>query len=259
MPELPEVETFRRRVGESALDRSIEHVRLHDADAVLDTSASTLRRHLLGERFCDAMRHGKYLFMGVDDGWLVLHFGMTGDVTVCPSDSPEPEYTKMRIDFGDGGFLAYVCVRKLGHIDWAQTIEQFVEDHEMGPDALDVDFDGFRQGVEGRTTAIKNVLMDQSVIAGVGNEYSDEILLRAGLRPDRATDDLDETQLRSIYDATRQILTEVVELLPDRDRLTGRYLVASRKEGAECPRCAGPIEKMRIGGRSAYFCPSCQK
>jgi formamidopyrimidine-DNA glycosylase len=260
MPELPDVESFRRRIQESALDRTIAHVRFRDADEVLDTSESTIRRHLLDHQFSTTHRHGKHLFARVDDeGWLMLHFGMTGDVFIGAEDDTEPEYTKMRLDFDDRGFLAYVNMRKLGHIDWTDDVDDYVEEQDLGPDALEIDWETFRGRVGGRRGMLKTALMDQSVMAGLGNVYSDELLFQTGFHPEHEVQELDESELRSLFDTMKRILPIITDAFPNLEELPGEYLVAHRDEEDECPRCGGPIRREKVGGRSAYFCPDCQE
>ncbi|MGA7273022.1 MAG: DNA-formamidopyrimidine glycosylase family protein [Acidimicrobiia bacterium] len=183
MPELPDVQVFKELVDATSLHRRVENLMLRQ-ELVEETDPQTIRDHLRGSHLTETRRHGKHLFVHIDDnGWLRLHFGMTGDL-VSYSKGDEPKYTQLRIDFDDGSHLAYSSKRKFGTISWVGDVEQFIEDHELGPDATnDLDLDRFGRVLAQRRGSIKGTLMNQEALAGLGNVYVDAILFQAGIRP----------------------------------------------------------------------------
>lgn len=255
MPELPDVQVFKEYVDATCLHQEIEGVHLKDADRLLkEVSSTTLRRNLKGGRFQGTRRHGKYLFLEVEDeGVLVLHFGMTGFVRYFKAgEGDPPDHSRLTLDFRGGHRMAYVNTRKLGELDWARDVTSFVEDRGLGPDALDVDPQEFQKMLEGRRGTLKGTLMNQGLIAGLGNVYSDEILFRSGLHPRRTAGDLGGGTAASLHEDMHHVLKKAIqgrveEFPPD-------FLLPHREGGAECPRCGGTIRKIRVSGRPTYFC-----
>lgn len=259
MPELPDVQVFREYVDATCLHQTIETVHFRDVkDLLEDVSSSTLRRHLTGGSFRRTRRHGKHLFVAVgEDGWLRMHFGMTGFIEFVQG-SPEkvPDHTRLFLDFQGGGRMAYVNMRKLGSLGWLEDVEAWVEEEGLGPDALDVDAQELAGLLEGRRGTLKGTLMNQEIIAGLGNVYTDEILFRAGMHPERVAGKLGGEEVDDLHEAMRYVLQtsidgRIEEFPPD-------FLIRYREEGAECPRCGGRIEKKTVSGRSTYFCPNHQ-
>ena len=186
MPELPDVELYKRYLDEHALGRTIEGVVVNDARILGDLPVETFVARLKGNRFEDSRRRGKHLLVRLHrDGWLTLHFGMTGSLACFRKEADDPPYDRVRFDFKDGGHLAYVNRRMLGRVGLADDAEKFIEAEELGPDALDPAFDlqAFDRAIAGRRRDVKSVLMDQTLIAGIGNIYADEILFQARLHP----------------------------------------------------------------------------
>jgi formamidopyrimidine-DNA glycosylase len=140
-----------------------------------------------------ARRHGKHLMAKIDrGGWLTLHFGLTGALQFVPSRDEDPPFTRVRLDFAGDGRLAYVNKRMIGRVGLAEEAAAFIADEKLGPDALDrrFDFAAFRSAVRGSQRDVKSVLVDQEVISGIGNIYSDEILFQARIDPDERIDKL---------------------------------------------------------------------
>lgn len=260
MPELPDVQVFKEYLDATALHQRIDHVHVAARDILDEVSASTLRRHLKGRSFDSTRRHGKHLFVEVegDDVWLRLHFGMTGNLKYYEDDDEEPDHTRLRLDFANGYHLAYRNTRKLGQIGLVGDVDEYIEKEGLGPDALARDFDlrSFRQALEGRHGTIKGALMNQSVIAGIGNIYADEMLFYAGVHPEAKIDRLSDDTIGEIFRAMKAVLESAIEArVRDFPR---NFLVPRREEGAECPRCHGEITKTSVSGRSTYFCPDHQ-
>ena len=259
MPELPDVEVYKQVIDATSLHRRIATVHV-TADRILDVSERTLRVHLKGCRLQRTRRHGKWLFVGADGGWLLLHFGMTGKVAYRETGE-SPGFVKMALDFADGGTLHVVSRRKFGRIGWIDDPDRFIEDEKLGPDPLATDgFDreSFRKRLEGRRGAIKGTLMNQQVIAGLGNVYSDEILFQSDLDPEAATGQLRSSTVGTLHRTLRRVLRKAIEARTEPDQMPRSWLLPRREVGAECPRCSGTIRRKQVSGRSSYWCPSHQ-
>ena len=257
MPELPDVERFRRYFDSSALHKKITHAEISDEKIIeKGTSAEKLARDLENREFEHTERFGKYLFIEATDGvTLMMHFGMTGSLEYF-SDSGKPGYSRMVIDFEDGGHLAYVSRRMLGKIAEVGSGEGFIKTKKLGPDALSVSREGFSQIIKKKNAEIKSVLMDQHLMAGIGNVYSDEILYQSGIHPKRKAGSLSEEDIRKIYDVMIRVLREAS--LREAGDLPDDWLIPSRAKGNSCP-CGGGVETVRAGGRTSYYCPACQR
>jgi formamidopyrimidine-DNA glycosylase len=259
MPELPDVEVFRRRVARNALHRPIERVIVSDDLVVRGIGPHTLRRRLRGTTLTATRRHGKHLFVGTDaDVHLLLHFGMTGYVDPLGPDDPEPRHQRVMFRFRDGGRLAFVDQRRLGTVGLVDDVDAFVEGHELGPDALSLDRTTLRRLLAEWRGALAGLLMSQETIAGVGNIYKDEILFQARLAPRRRTDDLSPAQITRLHRQLGRVLGRAIEADAQPERMPRGWLIQERREGAECPRGRGVVRRYRAGGRTGYWCPDCQ-
>lgn len=265
MPELPDVELYKRYLDEHALGQTIERVQVNDARILGELPAETFVARLRGNRFEDSRRHGKHLLVRLQrDGWLTLHFGMTGSLAWFRDEADDPPYDRVRFDFAGGGRLAYVNRRMLGRVGLADDAERFIEAEGLGPDALDPAFDlaAFTRAIEGRRRDVKSVLMDQSLIAGIGNIYADEILFQARLHPRTAVTALTERQRAELFAQIKRVLETAIACGAGAEqfleRLPADYILPHRDKGGKCPRCGGPIATLKSGGRTSYFCPRCQ-
>ena len=265
MPELPDVEGFKQHLDATCRGRTIRTVAVAD-DRVLDgISAAALARRLEGSKIGASRRHGKHLFVEIGSvGWLALHFGMNGYLAHFVGDAEDPPYDRVRLDFADGHHLAYVNPRLLGHLGLVPDVDAFVAAEGLGPDALARDFDvaWLERALAGSRRDVKSLLMDQAVVAGIGNIYSDEILFQARLDPRIRCDRLDGRARRRLFDAIKHVLETAVEAGAGSERLADRlprgFLTPQRKKSGRCPRCGGLVETLKLAGRTAYFCPRCQ-
>jgi formamidopyrimidine-DNA glycosylase len=262
MPELPDVETFRRYVDATSLHQRVVGVDLDATRMLKGARADELRAALTGGHFEETARHGKFLFVRIDVApWLVLHFGMTGLLTYFKADGGAPAHTRLLVQFDNGYRLAGVWRRRLGRIDLADDVESFATDNDLGPDAFEPELDreDLARMLRGRRGGLKSALMDQSFIAGIGNVYSDEILFRAGLMPERPAAELDDAELDALHRALRHVLATAVERQADPGRLPRGWLLPRRESGAECPRCGAELARRTVAGRTAWYCPRCQR
>ncbi|MEJ2010879.1 MAG: DNA-formamidopyrimidine glycosylase family protein [Anaerolineales bacterium] len=262
MPELPDVEVFRRYVDATALHKTIHDVDIQ-AERILEGSSSrSFTRALKGKAFESSRRHGKYLCLELTNGrWLVLHFGMTGSLKYFLHSEDEPDYTYALFTFSNDYHLAFLNPRKLGTLAIYDSVAALIEDKDLGPDPLEVGFtfEDFKHVLQGRRGMLKSTLMNQSILAGIGNVYSDEILFQLGWYPRGKVDRLDEEGLHAFYRTMRHVLREAAEREADPARFPDSWLIPHRRPGASCPRCRGEVQKIKVVGRSGYFCPACQK
>lgn len=258
MPELPDVEVFKRYLDATALHKTIKHVDVEAPALLEDMSVRSLQQRLTGHRFENTRRHGKYLLVELDSGsWLVMHFGMSGSLQYFKTDKAPPKYAQVTTEFDNGYALAYVAPRKLGKIAWVESAEDWVNKQELGTDALAVDEPSFRELAQSRK-AVKCWLTEQTLFAGIGNIYSDEILFQARLHPKRSVDELDDGELARLFKAMKEVLTTAIDKQADPDAMPKSYLLPHRKEGSQCPQCKGKVAKISACGRTGYYCPKCQ-
>lgn len=262
MPELPDVEYFKKYIDATSLHQVIEGVDLDRDDILGDVSRRSLRERLLGHSLESTRRYGKYLFAQLSgDGCLVLHFGMTGQLDYS-SASEVPPHTRLCLHFNKGARLAYVCQRMLGTIDWASDVEGYLERKGLGVDAAseELDFDRFRELLGSKRGSIKGALMDQQTIAGLGNVYVDEILFRAGVHPRASVPELSRETLGRIFRAISAVLEEATRARADPNRMPDHFLLHRRgTERDDCPKCGGRLEEIEVTGRKSSICPRCQQ
>ena len=265
MPELPDVELYKRYLDEHALRQTIDRVVVSDARILGELPAEAFAARLTGNRFEDSRRHGKHLLVRLRrDGWLTLHFGMTGGLVCFHEKADDPPYDRVRFDFRGGRHLAYVNRRMLGRVGLADDAEEFIHAGQLGPDALDPAFDpeGFDRAMAGRRRDVKSVLMDQTLVAGIGNIYADEILFQARLHPRTPVAALGEPQRAVLFEQIKAVLATAIKCGAGAEqfleRLPENYLLPQRDKSGKCPRCGAAIATLKSGGRTSYVCPRCQ-
>jgi formamidopyrimidine-DNA glycosylase len=254
MPELPEIEAFKDFFESKALRKRIEKVEVKDEVVVLG-KGKTFEKGMKNQIISSFTRYGKYLFADLEGGkTLMLHFGMTGNLKFYEDKAEVPKYTRVIFNLNGGGNVAFVCMRKLGRIGLVSSMKDFIKEQDLGPDAAKgLDWKAFSERLKGRSGKIKSILMNQQILAGIGNLYSDEILFQSGINPSTPVNKLKEEELQEIYKNMNSVLETVIKA-QGKEELPQDFLRDHRKAGAECPRCAGEIIKETVGGRSAYFC-----
>jgi len=291
MPELPEVETTRRQIAPILVGRRIEHVETTADSYFFLTPPEELRRSLEGRQIERLDRVGKYLVAGFDCGSrLLLHLGMTGQIfsdeatsvrllsaTVRASLPPEAqirfepdEHTHLRITLeGRGPKVFFRDVRKFGKVQWLEPGEHNARLERVGIDALEVTGELLFLANRGRRVAIKAMLLDQSICAGVGNIYADEAFFLAGVRPGRAARRVTRVECEAIAAQLRSVLERSIEtggssindyVAPDGS--DGGYQDERRvyaRTGMACLICKTPITRKVIAQRSSHYCSRCQK
>lgn len=260
MPELPDVEIFKGYLDSTALGRKIARVSIENRRVLRHISPRSLARKLKGRKLRSSLRHGKFLFAQLDkNGAVLFHFGMTGFLRYFTSKAQEPEHTRVRMEFSDGSFLGFVCPRMFGEIAHTEDVHGYVKQRSLGPDALAVNWDQFKDRLSGTKSSIKSALMDQKLLAGIGNVYSDEILFQARVHPLDKADRLSEKLLVEVYKVMKRVLAKTIHYRADPDRVPQSWLLPHRARNAECPRCGKGLKRLTINRRSAYICPNCQR
>jgi formamidopyrimidine-DNA glycosylase len=261
MPELPDVEVFRRYLDSTSLHKRIKQVQVHTRNMVEGAPAWKLKATLEGHVFKSTDRHGKYLFAALDNKhWLVLHFGMTGFLKYFKDLEKNPPHERMLLTFYNGYHLAYDCQRKLGKITLTEDLEAFISEEKLGPDALADPFHlaAFREALAGSRSAVKSALMNQNLMAGIGNIYSDEILFQAGILPTEKAQALDEEATKRLFRSMKDVLKTAIDSQAKPEALPDSYIIPHRKKNGKCPKCGKALQKEKVSGRSSYFCSKCQ-
>ncbi len=289
MPELPEVETTRRRITDKLVGRRIASIDVTKASYFFLTPPRTLQQKLEGRTVAELVRHGKYLIAQLDDGArLLLHLGMTGQLFTASAKSvrllrknaaldPEQqtgfapdEHTHLVFRFADGGeAVLFRDVRKFGKVLWLAKGKTDERLDKLGPDALTVTGELLYQESRGRKVAVKSFLLDQGVIAGVGNIYADEALFRAKVRPKRAARSLSRAECDALAREIRAVLERSIETggssiddYVQPDGSDGGYQNERKvygRKGEPCGACGTVIKRIVLGARATCYCPSCQK
>lgn len=256
MPELPDVEHFRRFLARHAEGRRIEQVVATDPAILRGISPEALDRALRGHRFEEPERHGKWLLAWTTGPGVLMHFGMTGGLGWGPDAGGRHRHDRV-VFVTDGGELRYRNMRKFGGLWLAHDREEAASMMGgLGPDALTLDRRGFRELLDRRRGRVKAALMDQRLLAGVGNLAADEALWRARIHPAHRIEDMDPRDRDRLYTAVHGVLRDWVERFDD---LPPRWLIHVRsRPDARCPRCGSSLGRTVVGGRTTYFCPRCQ-
>ncbi len=270
MPELPDVEGFRRVLAKTT-GRRIETVEVLDAGVLRDVTAPELQKALTGNIFAAPRRHGKWLIGPIrsehrhrsDEPSVIFHFGMTGALSWVGDrdgndDGERHQHDRVAIIAG-GGELRYRDMRKLQGLRLASDddeVEKVLD--SLGPDATRVTPIGLSTPLRHSNRQVKSGLMDQSIVAGLGNLLADEILWRARIAPRRPASELSDADWRRLHRRMRTVLSRSCEA--GRIPPHSSWLTAHRDEtDGTCPRCGTELERGRTGGRSTVHCPRCQQ
>lgn len=279
MPELPEVETVVRGLKAVLPGRQIVGVRLGKTDFIDDPAA--LERDVPRSRIEQVRRHGKFIILELDragahvgnDGAqklsLLVHLGMTGQLVVYPAEAPARPHTHVFFTLDDGRELRYTDIRRFGRMAVLPIGDQTKVLGPLGLDPLDVSEEQFSAAIHARKSHIKALLLDQTVLRGMGNIYTDEALFRAKIHPRRLGANLTPKELSRLHRAMQDVLNEAIRSrgssisdYVDSAGEQGEFQLKHRvydREGKKCLRCGAPIRRIIVAGRSSYFCPHCQR
>jgi formamidopyrimidine-DNA glycosylase len=259
MPELPEVENERRLFARRAAGRTVVGVVVTDPTILRNVSATVLAASLRRRRFEEPARRGKWLLCPATGPTLVLHFGMTGELVWSGDDPDRHRYDRVILLLEEGE-LRYRNMRKLGGVWLARgPVELAAILGDVGPDALEVTEERFLSLLRRRRGGVKAALLDQGLVAGVGNLLADEILWQARLHPRVRIEHLTPRRRRELFEVMHRVLVTAVN---DSDYVERRrdWLIHARgTPGATCPRCARALRHAVVAGRTTYSCPRCQR
>lgn len=287
MPELPEVETVRRGLRDLIIGRKVAKVE-HDNPKSFPNAVAEVEKFLIGAKITDVRRRAKVLMIDLSSGYsLVIHLKMTGQLVFRgeavfgaghPSDSligqlPDRS-TRVMFEFSDGSHLYFNDQRKFGWVKLVPTLEipniDFMQ--KVGPEPLEADFtpEQFAERFKRRAkTSIKAALLDQTVVAGVGNIYADEALWGAKIHPQRLVGSLTLAEFKRLYAQLRDVMNLAIDKggstdknYVDAEGKRGSYMDFARvfrREGLACPRCNTTIIKFKHAGRGTHICPNCQR
>lgn len=268
MPEFPEMENYRRMLSEQIIDHPISHV-LVNREKSVNVPAEQFAKELAGQRVIFVERRGKHLIFHLNSGRrLLLHLMLGGMLYYGTEENRPSRNTQIEIEFGQK--TLYFIGLRLGylHLLSAKEVDEIFK--PLGPDVFDrrMNRERFAELLKGRRGALKSLLVNQHVIAGIGNCYADEIAFEAGLLPSAQIQDLSAETIDRLYEAVVRVLTDALAHggymetpFMEGDTLTGGFDEMCKvydREGEKCSRCDGVIHKIELSGRKAFFCPSCQ-
>src|SRR6202011_5672409 len=278
MPELPEVETVARGLQKSIAGRRIVSVRLGKTDFIDDPAA--LEQHLPGRQIEAVERYGKFMLLRLsarasavgngdaEPASLLVHLGMTGQLAPCAAAQPCAKHTHVWFRLDDGRELRYTDPRRFGRMAYLTGVLLADELTNFGADPLQVSAQEFADRIRSRSARIKALLLDQTVLRGVGNIYADESLWRARIHPAQQGARLSKKQVSTLRKVLQDVLQRAIlargssisDFL-DAEGQPGEYQRRHRaygREGKRCFRCKATIQRVIVAGRSSYFCPKCQ-
>jgi formamidopyrimidine-DNA glycosylase len=265
MPELPDVENFKRYFKKTSLNKRIVEITCSSKDLIKNTTLQHLAQRLISKSFKGASRRGKFLIIDIEGirEKLVIHFGMTGNFLYLKPGAKDRQtrFSRLKFRFQDGSELHWLNIRKLGKIYLVKDLNQVGLIKEMGPEPLSLSKVEFLRLLERyREKNIKAFLLDQRDIAGIGNIYSDEILFQAKISPQRKIKTLNLDERDKLYQVMKRVLKEAIKVRPPSGRFESSWLLNYREKGARCPRNKNhSLRRELIATRPAYFCPICQK
>jgi len=281
VPELPEVTTIVEGLKEKVIGKKIIDVWC-DHQKLVQRSKVKVQK-VKSAKIVNVRRRAKYIIIELDnDLALVIHLRMTGHLLYRPLDKskyskalddPYNQFVHFKLKLDDNHELAFSDLRKFGTVEVMPIpeVKSYFENKEIGPEPLDKSFtyEVFLERINRKKGAIKQVLIDQTVIAGIGNIYADEILFEAGIHPKRKTNQLSGAELKKIYEAIQKILKSAVKYrgtsISDFRDVSGekgsfeKNLKVYRQTGKPCSKCGTKIERIVVGQRGTHFCPRCQK
>jgi formamidopyrimidine-DNA glycosylase len=270
MPELPEVETTVNELKPSLNGRQIASVEVPAPKTIETPTVEEFISGLQGRRIEAISRRGKHLIFSLDNHQtLIVHLRMTGSLLLKKASDPPEKFVRVVLKFENGSALHFRDVRRFGRM-WLVEDEAAVVG-QLGPEPLSAEFTPavLAAILKGRQTPVKGLLLDQTLIAGIGNMYADEALYHARLHPLRPAGSLSKKEIAALHTAIQHVLTKGIR---GKGASTDTYFRPSGNQGAahlefqvahrkgeECPVCGGSIERITVQQRGTFFCPACQK
>ena len=272
MPEIAEVETVRRTLKRRILRKRIKSVNVL-YERMIESDINEFKKNLIGKEFKDIDRRGKWLLFDLGDYYLCSHLRMEGKYFIKNNKDKIEKHEHVIIEFEDGEQLRYHDTRKFGRMNLVkkedlESVEgvhkQVIEpiDNKLSKEYL---YDNFHK----RKLPMKTLLLDQTIISGLGNIYADEVLFASGIYPEKLGTEISIKEWQKIVDSSKAIIEQAIKCggttirsYPSSLGVTGRFqqnLMVHKREGEKCKKCNSIIKRIKVGGRSTYYCPECQK
>ena len=272
MPELPEVETVRRGLEHLIVGKKIVSVEVR-VPKMVKTGVEDFQLDILGQTFESIGRRGKYLLLNLNRQTIISHLRMEGKYLLFEDEVPDNKHFHLFFGLDGGSTLVYQDVRKFGTFELLSKsqVEAYFVQKKIGPEPNGKDFKlkPFEEGLTKSHKAIKTLLLDQHLVAGLGNIYVDEVLWAAKVDPERLASQLKKSEIKRIHDETIRILQLAIEKggstirtyrnALGEDGTMQDFLQVYGKTGQSCTRCGHEIEKIKLAGRGTHLCPHCQK
>ncbi|MCP4051271.1 MAG: bifunctional DNA-formamidopyrimidine glycosylase/DNA-(apurinic or apyrimidinic site) lyase [bacterium] len=272
MPELPEVETIIKGLKKNILSKTISKVNCLYYP-IVKKDINEFINTVTNQSIKNISRHGKYIFVWLSNGkTIVIHLRMTGQLFFSSKNSTIDKHTHMEIYFSNSDTrITYRDIRKFGRFEIIKSsmYDNFIKTRCLAPDALSIDIDAFHNNITRKKGSIKAAILNQSVVAGIGNIYADEILNMSHISPKHSTRDLTKKQIAVLLKNIKYILKKAISKngttfsdYISSDGTKGSYqfeLRAYMQENRPCKNCPGSIIKDKVAGRGTYYCPGCQK
>lgn len=272
MPEIAEVETVRNTLKKRILNKKINDVIIHYPD-MIESDINNFAKDLIGNEFIDIKRRGKWLIFETKNRYLLSHLRMEGKFFIKDKDEPKGKHEHVTIYFEDNSTLRYEDTRKFGRMNLIKKEElattESIEKLGFEPGEKGLTSEYLLEKFKNKKLPIKSVLLDQTIISGLGNIYVNEVMFYAHINPERPASSITKEECELIVKGSDEIIKEAIKMGGTTIKsytsslgVTGRFqqnLKVHKKEGVPCTICGTPIKNIKIGGRSTYFCPKCQK
>jgi formamidopyrimidine-DNA glycosylase len=272
MPEIAEVETVRNVLKKRILNKRIKDVDIYYSK-IIENNIDDFKKILIGNEFHDILRRGKWLIFELDKHYLLSHLRMEGKYFIKNHDEEHVKHEHIVIEFYDNTDLRYHDTRKFGRMKLVnkEDLDNTIEIQKQGKEPMDntLTTDYLLSKFKGKTMPIKTSLLDQEIISGLGNIYADEVLYASGINPRRKTNTITKNECDKIIKSSKQIILKAIEeggttikSYTSSLGVTGNYqsfLNVHKREGLPCKKCNTLIKRIKIGGRSTYYCDNCQK
>ena len=261
MPELPEVHTFQHYFNETSLNQRIQSVSVQNDRIIRNVDGGSFARLLKGRTFLDSHRRGKYLFARLDnEHHVLLHFGMSGDLNYYSAPEDKSKYERIGFHFDNGFTLGFDCPRLFARILYLEDREAYIAQIKLGPDALVITEAEFLKALEGRTGTIKGFLLNQKVMAGMGNLYADQVCYQTRIHPGSRIDKLSQPKRKLLYRVMQEILKEATDRLPYYKGYPENWFWQTwRTDGTPGPEGKGVVVHEPIAGRTTYYVKGWQR
>ena len=260
MPELPEVNTVMKLFREHCLNKKVIQVMVKDDLILRNSSEDEFKKLITGNKFVNTYRQGKYFFGLLENDYSVLfHLGMTGDPVYYFKNQEAPSHERFSIRFEDGTILGYNDPRKFSNIRVLQDYQSYLQEIKLGPDALSISKNDFIEAFEKRKSSVKGVLLNQKLIAGIGNLYADEICFQSKVHPGSNIENLDSTILKTLYTNTKKILKLAVRKNAYYQIYPEDWFWKWRKESKSTAKNRWTVKKAKIAGRTTFWVDEIQK